>query len=235
MSGSEGGAPTVHPLAQLYYVFREGDAIGPISGAKLVDMIQAGAIDTNTQINRVGDPDWISLASVAAFASYVKSAPIADESILAASKVRRSYRFADFWIRLGAYALDYLFTVAICAVAGFAIGLVATIASGADSANQLLTDHPMVLNVVGLVIGASYNVYFMSGKWQATPGKRICGIYIIRENGEPLTPLVALGRYLAYFLSAIILFVGFLMILWTDERKALHDIICGTRVVYGKL
>ena len=231
MSGSEGGA-TIHSLDQLYYVYKNGDAIGPISGSKLADMIQAGAIETNAHINRVGDPDWIALESVDAFASYIKSAPAKVEVVL--TGVTR-VRYAEFWIRLGAYLLDYLFTVGLCAVAGFMIGLVATITVGADSANAVIADHPMLLNLLGIAIGAGYNVYFMSGKWQATPGKRICGIYIIRENGEPLTVSIALARYFAYFLSAIIFFVGFLMIFWTDEKKALHDIICRTRVIYGKL
>jgi uncharacterized RDD family membrane protein YckC len=29
--------------------------------------------------------------------------------------------------------------------------------------------------------------------------------------------------------------LGFFMIGWTQEKKGLHDMICGTRVVYGKL
>jgi uncharacterized RDD family membrane protein YckC len=40
---------------------------------------------------------------------------------------------------------------------------------------------------------------------------------------------------LSYIISTKLLLIGFLLIAVTREKKGLHDIICGTRVVYGRL
>ena len=41
----------------------------------------------------------------------------------------------------------------------------------------------------------------------------------------------ATGRYFAKFISAIILFVGFIMVAFTDRKRGLHDMIASTLVV----
>jgi len=91
--------------------------------------------------------------------------------------------------------------------------------------------------IVLFSLGATlfYYIYFPSGRWQATPGKRICGIHIIREDGRRVTGLLALGRYLSYLISLLPLGTGFLMVAFTEQKQGLHDMICGTRVAYGKL
>jgi uncharacterized RDD family membrane protein YckC len=40
-----------------------------------------------------------------------------------------------------------------------------------------------------------------------------------------------LGRHFAKILSGIILYIGYLMAFWDDEKRALHDRICSTRVI----
>ena len=37
--------------------------------------------------------------------------------------------------------------------------------------------------VLPLVISALYNIYFLTGNWQATPGKRFCKIYVVNPQG----------------------------------------------------
>ena len=104
-----------------------------------------------------------------------------------------------------------------------------------DGAEEWARANANIIGVIEFVPIIAYYAYFSAGPWQATPGKRICGIYVIRTNGARLDAPFGALRYLTYFLSALPLGLGFLMPLWTKERKALHDIICGTRVVYGRL
>jgi uncharacterized RDD family membrane protein YckC len=40
-----------------------------------------------------------------------------------------------------------------------------------------------------------------------------------------------LGRHFAEMLSGILLGIGYLMIAFDDEKRALHDRICDTRVI----
>jgi hypothetical protein len=70
--------------------------------------------------------------------------------------------------------------------------------------------------------------------WQATPGKRLCGIYITRADGRMINGWLAFGRISAATLSLIPLCIGFFMIGWTRQKTGLHDLVCRTRVVYGR-
>jgi uncharacterized RDD family membrane protein YckC len=68
--------------------------------------------------------------------------------------------------------------------------------------------------------------------WQATPGKRACGLRVVRADGGRVTPLLALGRCLSYSISALPAGLGFFIIGLDDHKRGLHDMICGTWVVY---
>jgi len=44
----------------------------------------------------------------------------------------------------------------------------------------------------------------------------------------------AVGRYLAYLLNSFTLLIGFIIAGFDTEKRALHDRICDTRVVYSR-
>ena len=86
---------------------------------------------------------------------------------------------------------------------------------------------------VGLLIGSSYEGVFIY-KMQATPGKLIMGMKVVRANGDRLTLLRAYCRYCAKILSAFTLLIGYLMAFFDSERRTLHDRICDTRVTASR-
>lgn len=210
--------PPIHPLDEMYYLRGEWDNIGPISGSKIKEMIEKGAADKATSVNKLSDPRWIDLGDMAPFSKYFGTL-----------NANISGKYAGFWIRVAALLLDYL----ILFIGNIVIALLIFLPFGSSKTN--MNDLQIINSVSDFIFLISYFGYFIGSKWQATPGKRICGIYIVRENGKPVSPTLCIGRYFAYFLSSIILGFGFLMVAWTDQKKALHDIVCGTRVVYGKL
>jgi len=65
----------------------------------------------------------------------------------------------------------------------------------------------------------------------AAIGKRAMGIAVRDEDGERLTLGRAFGRNLAKIASALTIGFGFLMVLWTKQRQALHDKLADCRVV----
>ena len=73
---------------------------------------------------------------------------------------------------------------------------------------------------------------WLIGKYGATLGKMACGIRVVRPDGSPVTYLRAFGRYWAKFLSGIMLLIGYIIAAFDAEKRALHDHICDTRVVY---
>ena len=81
---------------------------------------------------------------------------------------------------------------------------------------------------------AWYLLYY-GYSWAAagkTPGKALLGIRIVRRDGADLEPRRALLRLAVYWVSVATAGVGFLFALVTRERRALHDLVAGTVVVY---
>ena len=56
---------------------------------------------------------------------------------------------------------------------------------------------------------------------------------VLTDDGRDVSGRRAIGRTLAFPLSFLILCLGFLGILLGDRRRALHDVIAGTVVVYS--
>ena len=138
-------------------------------------------------------------------------------------------RYAGFFIRLLAFFLDGL----ILGVAGAAI-LVAAVLMFAV---QLRMQSPEEVNIKLIVLFdlglmcmfILYSVFFL-GRFGATPGKMICGLKVVTTDGSRLSYRRALARYFAQILSGMTLCIGYLMIFFDRERRAMHDHLCGTRV-----
>ena len=126
--------------------------------------------------------------------------------------------YAGFWIRFGAKFIDGI----IVGIAGFLLGFAGTVIGG-PRANSFVT-------VLSWVLSLAYTTYFL-GAYSATPGKMACGLKVIRPDGEKISYARACGRFFAEILSYIILFIGYIIAAFDDEKRALHDRICDTRVV----
>jgi len=66
-----------------------------------------------------------------------------------------------------------------------------------------------------------------------TAGGALFGLQVLTDDGSDVSGRRAIGRTLAFPLSFLILGLGFLGILLGDQRRALHDVIAGTVVVYS--
>jgi len=71
----------------------------------------------------------------------------------------------------------------------------------------------------------------MIGKFGATLGKMACKIQVVTAEGGRVSYLRSLGRYFAKFLSGLICLIGYIIAAFDEEKRALHDRICVTRVV----
>ena len=143
--------------------------------------------------------------------------------------------YAGFGIRLGAAILDGLILLPVGLLYGVAVGFfVGTHRGAVDPQNPLngtFQAFNAVMNLLIYVFYLFYSAFFVS-RYGGTPGKRICKLRIVRGDGSRVTFGRALGRYLAKFLSKIIFFIGYLFILFDDQKRALHDMICDTRVIH---
>jgi len=91
-----------------------------------------------------------------------------------------------------------------------------------------------IVDYISYAISIAYLTYFAAQKGQATLGKKFFGIYVGNIDGSRLSWQKSLGRALASILTACTLGLGFLLVIFTKEKTALHDMICHTRVFYRK-
>jgi uncharacterized RDD family membrane protein YckC len=147
----------------------------------------------------------------------------------AAAQENLQGHYAGFASRFGAFAVDVVVLTAIFLLVLGAINFVASIATG-KTVNLNRQD---VWVVVGYVVWAFiYFAHFwgLNGK---TAGGALFGVQVLRDDGGDVSGRRAIGRTLALPLSFLILCLGFLGILLGDRRRALHDVIAGTVVVYS--
>lgn len=85
----------------------------------------------------------------------------------------------------------------------------------------------------GLAMAAVASVYFVAfeaSRWQATPGKYLLGLQVQSLDGARPTLARVLTRQLAGVASWLSLNIGHLLVALRPDRRALHDLIAGTRV-----
>jgi uncharacterized RDD family membrane protein YckC len=91
---------------------------------------------------------------------------------------------------------------------------------------------PLLANLLGSLLGIGYFVWMPAAYNGQTVGKMAAGIAIVRTDGSPLSYLLCLGRWAGYLASGLTVGIGFIMAGFTSQKRALHDYIAGTRVIY---
>lgn len=141
------------------------------------------------------------------------------------------FGYGGFWTRFCARFVDGI----IGWVMGFCAGLLIRAMFGASAVPQAgnMTGFWLMMvtqQVVGFGIGISYEVFFLR-KFDATPGKMALGLKVLRTDGTKLTVGRIIGRYFANVVSALTLSIGYIIAAFDDEKRALHDRMCDTRVI----
>jgi uncharacterized RDD family membrane protein YckC len=78
-----------------------------------------------------------------------------------------------------------------------------------------------------------YHVVMETSERQATWGKVAMGLKVTDEQGRPISAVTSLLRCGASYVSAAFLFIGYMVALFSDRNRTLHDAIAGTVVVYS--
>jgi uncharacterized RDD family membrane protein YckC len=123
-------------------------------------------------------------------------------------------RAAGFWIRALAWTID-------AAILGCAVAVVSVAVPG--------TNGLMWLVVAGLVL--AYRPAFEASPYQATPGARLLGLWVITPDGGRIGVGRAALRSTCEIVSLVLtLGIGHLLCVFTPDRRALHDVLAGTAV-----
>jgi uncharacterized RDD family membrane protein YckC len=84
--------------------------------------------------------------------------------------------------------------------------------------------------LVSLILSFAYEVYFV-GRFGGTPGKLLLRMRIVRSDFSRLTYARAAIRFFAKMLSDLTMYIGYIMVGFDPQRRALHDYIADTRVI----
>ncbi|MBM3740863.1 MAG: RDD family protein [Acidobacteria bacterium] len=80
-------------------------------------------------------------------------------------------------------------------------------------------------------ITAAYHIRGETGPSQATIGKRLMGLRVVTESGDPLTPRESIRRVVARLVVSMpFLGAGCLVALFSAREQAVHDLLAGTVV-----
>lgn len=102
-----------------------------------------------------------------------------------------------------------------------------------DSMNEVQTrmiTWVWTFNFVGMLIMAGYFIVLEGGSGQ-TVGKKALNIRVLTADGDSIGYLKAFARYIGRIISAVILGIGFIMIAFDGEKRALHDRMIDSRVM----
>lgn len=141
------------------------------------------------------------------------------------------FGYGGFWRRFLAKFVDGLILGVVLMPLSLTLGLGIAGSGAAQSGNVgAVVMMQILLQVVSIALGIAFEVFF-TRKFDATPGKMALGLKLLRANGEKLSVGRIIGRYFAHWLNAFTLAIGYIMAGFDEEKRALHDRICDTRVI----
>jgi len=147
------------------------------------------------------------------------------------------WHYGGFWIRFGARVIDGI--VLLVPVVILAALLMPNLIRmrGAEPNGALAGISVYILFYFVAVI--CYEVLFLKYHG-ATPGKMACGLRVARSDGSDLGWGSCFGRFMMWnvvtsgipYLNFVLMSISGIMTGTDAEKRALHDRVCDTRVVY---
>lgn len=154
--------------------------------------------------------------------------------------------YAGFWIRFLAVLIDTALLVV-------PIGLIIYLLSGGEwldfsqlsqsitavsendmtAALQAMPKTNMKWESLFELLIAGVTIFFWKRWAGATPGKRVLGIHAVdAKTYKEMTNKQAIIRYIGYIVSTVPLGLGFIMAGFRKDKRALHDLLAETVVIY---
>jgi uncharacterized RDD family membrane protein YckC len=215
-----------------WYYGVDGRRQGPVEETALEALELSGGIEWTTPIWREGMPAWKPFGAMFGRAS-VRWEGLASEE---------TTQYCGFWIRFCARMLDGL--------------ILGTVTLPLSLTNQVITmrsipftDPGAEMNrlensaflgpfltiqagflLASLILAFAYEVFFV-GRFGGTPGKLLLRMRIVRADFSRLTYGRAAIRFFGRMLTELTMYIGYIMVGFDPQRRALHDYVADTRVI----
>jgi uncharacterized RDD family membrane protein YckC len=138
-------------------------------------------------------------------------------------------KYAGFASRFAAFAVDVAVSLGVFLLVLAAISFAARVLTGTDIAWNRGDTWVVVAYAAWAFVYFAYS-WAASGR---TAGMALFGVRVVADGGTDASGRRAVVRTLALPLSFLFLGLGFAGILLGDRRRALHDVIAGTAVIYS--
>jgi len=142
-------------------------------------------------------------------------------------------RYAGFETRLVAFVLDFIVLASFFALF-VAFALLQLLLRSDFGDNDPPDQAYYVAAIIVLIYFVAFVPLYFVGLWAwrgQTLGKMAVAIRVVRTDGRPVGVGAALLRLVGYLFSTLLLFAGFLMIVFDRQRRGLHDRLADTIVV----
>ncbi len=137
--------------------------------------------------------------------------------------------YAGVATRMAAFAIDVITALTLFALASSVVEYVVSALVGSD---VRLRDAPIIAGILLAAWWVFYSAYPLAQAGR-TLGMVVVGLRVVRGDGSDLDARHAIVRVLVFPLSFLFLGLGFVLILFRRDRRALHDLLAGTAVVYA--
>lgn len=177
--------------------------------------------------------NWVCGDCKPAFLSRVMASGAAGASPL-------SWHYGGFWMRFGARIIDGI-VLGVPLLILAAVLIPNLLRAGSQPPNPAFAGFFLTFFALYFLILMSYEV-LMLRYYGATVGKMACGVKVVRPDGGSLGWGVSFGRFFMWnvvtggipYLNMILMLVSGIMAGVDPEKRALHDRVCDTRVVYKR-
>lgn len=137
------------------------------------------------------------------------------------------YEYATFRRRLLAMILDQLILLIPVLIIALTIGVM--IGIFIPTYNEAMLE--LIGNFISVIITWLYYAIMESSAKKATFGKLLLRLQVTDLNGDRISFMRATGRYFGKIISGMILLIGYFMVLFTDRKQGLHDMMAGCLVL----
>ena len=213
----------------------DGAEYGPTSLDELKNWIGDGRVAGSTQVWRSDLALWTPAARYAE----LQQALARLQASVSPPALHQALRAAGFWPRLGAYLLDRVVLVMlfgmICQWKHWVVPVLPEVVNK-ETFQHFMDEYIVFARMVSpclFLLTVLYDV-LLNGTFGATLGKMAVGAKIIGADGSPLGYGRALLRSLAARFTEMAFFIGYLGILLRPDKRGLHDLLAGTRVVFQR-
>ncbi|MCR8558749.1 RDD family protein [Mucilaginibacter sp. BJC16-A38] len=207
-------------MEHVYYILEDNEQLGPFS----IDEVMQMDLDIHTRILSPLADTWQDACDLPEFYPYFEARGI---------YLPTGDNLASFAWRLVAWIIDYIILTIVLSFILSAMaerGIIHILKSYDDFVKAPRSELLLMQLVFGITL-IIYNSVCEASSLQGSLGKKVCKLVVVDIDGQRLSFVNAFLRSFGKAISIFIVYLGFVSILFTEHRQALHDMLAKTYVV----